>query len=93
MIIFGGFNGEYYNDLYYINVFELRTRLQIPSSNMLRNISKIVNDKKFSDVNVKTKSDEVFYLHRGLLMNGIKSEDLMDKFIEKIDGNLEKSEL
>ncbi len=60
---------------------------------MLRNISKIVNDKKFSDVNVKTKSDEVFYLHRGLLMNGIKSEDLMDKFIEKIDGNLEKSEL
>ena len=91
MIIFGGFNGEYYNDLYYINVFELRTRLQIPSSNMLRNISKIVNDKKFSDVNVKTKSDEVFYLHRGLLMNGIKSEDLMDKLIQKIDGNLEKS--
>lgn len=27
MIIFGGFNGEYFNDLYYINVFELVNRI------------------------------------------------------------------
>lgn len=73
MIVFGGFNGEYYNDLYYINVFELRTRLQIPSSNLLKNISKIVNDKKFSDISVRTSSNELFYLHKGLLVNGLKS--------------------
>ena len=29
MLIFGGFNGEYYNDLYYINVFELKSKLQV----------------------------------------------------------------
>lgn len=57
MIVFGGFNGEYYNDLYYINVFELRTRLQIPPSNLLKNIGKIVNDKKFSDISIKTSTD------------------------------------
>jgi len=26
MVIFGGFNGEYFNDLYYINVFELTAK-------------------------------------------------------------------
>ena len=26
MIIFGGFNGEYFNDLFYINVFELNNK-------------------------------------------------------------------
>ena len=28
MIAFGGFNGEYFNDLHYINVFELNNRLE-----------------------------------------------------------------
>jgi N-acetylneuraminic acid mutarotase len=27
LIIFGGFNGEYFNDLYYINVFELVNKI------------------------------------------------------------------
>jgi N-acetylneuraminic acid mutarotase len=27
MIIFGGFNGEYFNDLHYINVFELSNKI------------------------------------------------------------------
>ena len=28
MIAFGGFNGEYFNDLHYINVFELNNRIE-----------------------------------------------------------------
>lgn len=81
MIIFGGFNGEYYNDLYYINVFELRSKLQVPSSTQCKNISKIINDKKFSDASVKTSENEVFYLHRGLLINGLRKEDKIDQFL------------
>lgn len=27
LVIFGGFNGEYFNDLYYINVFEVKSKL------------------------------------------------------------------
>jgi hypothetical protein len=29
MIIFGGFNGEYFNDMSYINVFDSRPRQEI----------------------------------------------------------------
>lgn len=29
MIAFGGFNGEYFNDLHYINVFELSNKVQL----------------------------------------------------------------
>jgi hypothetical protein len=43
MIIFGGFNGEYYNDLHYINAFELRTRLQVPSSTYQKSLTNFVN--------------------------------------------------
>lgn len=32
MIIFGGFNGEYFNDLYYINVFETKKNIEAKSS-------------------------------------------------------------
>ena len=67
MLIFGGFNGEYYNDLYYINVFELKSRLQVPSSPRARNLLKMVNNKKLSDFSVKTADNEEFYLHKGLL--------------------------
>ena len=31
MIAFGGFNGEYFNDLHYINVFELNNKLDVPA--------------------------------------------------------------
>ena len=29
MIAFGGFNGEYFNDLHYVNVFELVNKLEV----------------------------------------------------------------
>jgi hypothetical protein len=29
MIVFGGFNGEYFNDLHYANVFELNEKPEI----------------------------------------------------------------
>lgn len=54
MIIFGGFNGEYYNDLYYINVFQLKSKLQLPTSILGKNISNTINESKFSDACVMT---------------------------------------
>lgn len=72
MLIFGGFNGEYYNDLYYINVFELKTRLQVPSSPVHKNLINIINEKKFSDLCISTDDGQLFYLHKGLLINGLK---------------------
>lgn len=75
MLIFGGFNGEYYNDLYYINVFELKTRLQVPSSPRDHNCSKMVNNKSFSDCQVTTIEGEQFHLHKGLLVGSLGSEE------------------
>jgi hypothetical protein len=41
MIAFGGFNGEYFNDLHYINVFELSNRLE--QSSLEENFKSYVN--------------------------------------------------
>lgn len=56
MIIFGGFNGEYYNDLFYVNTFELKTKLQIPPSSKMKSHLKIINSPSLSDATIKTKS-------------------------------------
>lgn len=67
MLIFGGFNGEYYNDLHYINCFELRTKLQVPSSSLPKNISEFIGENNLADLSVKTSENHEFHLHRGLL--------------------------
>lgn len=35
MIVFGGFNGEYFNDLHYINVFEVKKKVDSRSVHTL----------------------------------------------------------
>jgi len=50
MLIFGGFNGEYFNDLYYIN---------IPSSKKRSSVNLNLNDKSLS---VLTKIQAVQFL-------------------------------
>lgn len=93
MIIFGGFNGEYYNDLNYINVFQLKSRLQVPPSNFGRNIGNAINQVKLSDARVTTNTNEMFYLHRGLLINGLRNESKMNEFLQKVDGCLAQKDL
>lgn len=90
MIIFGGFNGEYYNDLYYINVFELKSRLQIPTSPRSRNIARMVNNKELSDCSIQTYDEEEFYLHKGLLKTSFKDQESVDAFLEKADKQFDK---
>ena len=68
MVIFGGFNGEYYNDLYYINVFELRSRLAIPPSPRTKNITKMINNDMLADRSIKMKDGGRYYLNRGLIV-------------------------
>jgi hypothetical protein len=51
MVIFGGFNGEYFNDLHYINVFEVKKKIDARSSNTLSktNFSHLLGNQNFSD--------------------------------------------
>lgn len=50
----------------------------------------IINEKKFSDLCISTDDGQLFYLHKGLLINGLKDEQNISKFVEKIDGKFEK---
>ena len=56
MIVFGGFNGEYFNDLNYINVFEAKRKIDARTSNTLTksNFSNLLGNKDFSDSFIKT---------------------------------------
>lgn len=66
MIAFGGFNGEYYNDLHYINVFELTSRVdasQAPEEVYRR----YVNSQAHSDALIFTDRGEPVHIHTALL--------------------------
>ena len=40
-----------------------------------------------------TDKNEVFYLHRGLLINGLRNESRINDFLQKVDGNLSSKDL
>ena len=80
MIIFGGFNGEYFNDLHYINVFELKTKLQAQSYVGLPS-TQFFNTKMFSDAVIKASTGENIYLHKGFVINGFRSVEDMEEFL------------
>lgn len=51
MVVFGGFNGEYFNDLYYINVFETKKKIEARSANTLSktNFQNLLGKEQFAD--------------------------------------------
>lgn len=54
MIAFGGFNGEYFNDLQYINVFELNAKTE-PYSD--EHLTKIVGSIDFADAVIMSNEE------------------------------------
>ena len=59
MVIFGGFNGEYFNDLHYINLFEVKKKMELNNKNSIgkANFEKYLNNKELSDGSI-VSSDE-----------------------------------
>jgi hypothetical protein len=72
MIAFGGFNGEYYNDLHYINVFELNSRVD-SSLGLEETYRRYVNCETHSDGVIFTADGEPVRIHSGLLARYFKS--------------------
>lgn len=52
MIVFGGFNGEYFNDLHFINVLDSKSKVDYNKEEIL---AKLVNSIELSDSSIKTK--------------------------------------
>lgn len=69
MLVFGGFNGEYFNDLHYINVFEVKSKMEIPESCRESSLHKLVNNPQMSDHMLTTSDGERIPLHKGLIHN------------------------
>ena len=81
MIIFGGFNGEYYNDLNDINVFELKSKFQTPSNPKYKAIDQIINNPDCSDGVITSEEDKKVYIHKGLLSKGFANDKIMQEFL------------
>ena len=77
MIIFGGFNGEYYNDLNYINVFQLKSKFQTPNSNKIQSIEQLLNNSSCSDGIITSQQGKKLFIHKGLLQKGFSNNKEM----------------
>jgi hypothetical protein len=68
MLIFGGFNGEYFNDMYYINVFDLRPKLEMVENTRDTDLLKWVGRSIMADARIVCDSGKYIPVHRGLIM-------------------------
>ena len=73
LLIFGGFNGEYFNDLHYINVFDLKAKLTVPKSHKSSLYVKFLNNYHLSDHKIETLNGDSFPVHRGILAHSFNS--------------------
>ena len=78
MMIFGGFNGEYFNDLYYINVFELTAKPASSEEGAL----KFLNSHQLSDSSVTTSEGEKVAVHEGALAKLFSTQQALKKFLD-----------
>lgn len=83
MIAFGGFNGEYFNDLHYINVFELTNKLE-PYS-LEENYKNYVNSADLSDGIVYSIEGEAIYTHSALLARYFSTYSEFLNYMEEIN--------
>lgn len=44
-------------------------------------------------MSILTTESETFYMHKGLLANGLRNDDAMNGFLSKINGKVSKIEL
>lgn len=72
LIMFGGFNSDYYNDLHFINVAENKVK---PLRSLINPEDSLqyINNPKFSDSSLKTNDGLFIYCHKGLLQKYFKS--------------------
>jgi hypothetical protein len=92
MISFGGFNGEYFNDLFYVNVFELSNKMD--NSNFLQEqYCHSVNQSQLSDGAISTKDKELIYIHSGLIARYFKTYEEFNNYLDDIDHKYSKEEL
>ncbi|MCB0369688.1 MAG: hypothetical protein KDD45_09665 [Bdellovibrionales bacterium] len=86
LVLFGGFDGSYFDDLFYINLYQ-------NNNNNLRIIAE-------TDVLLRTPSEYImdtdgcmFSIYASLLGKYFKDEEILIKFLKVVDGEYHKKEL
>jgi hypothetical protein len=90
MLIFGGFNGEYFNDLYYLTVKLPKKKLAVDGNITNESIQQLKTISSLEWESISTKSGEKHEICVGLLIQRFNSIYDFDSFIKEIDGKYEK---
>jgi hypothetical protein len=95
MLVFGGFNGEYFNDLNYINVFEVKKKSESRSTNTISktNFIHLMGSNEFRDGSIKTSHGEEIPIHKALIRRYFSSERNLEEFLMDADSKYSKSDL
>jgi hypothetical protein len=81
LLVFGGFNGEYFNDLHYITLQDSRN--WVSRSQIVNKISQLVDNPNFSDSTIKLNSGEQVHIHRSMMLPSFKYWELaVNDFVE-----------
>ena len=80
LLVFGGFNGEYYNDLYFLTLFEETP--PITKSTIVEKLLNEVDNPEFSDTAVEVSEEETIHLNSEILASNsfFKNPEKMDTF-------------
>lgn len=91
MIAFGGFNGEYFNDLHYINVFELNNKLEVSAPENAWNA--LVQREELSEGVINTSEGNQFPVHYGLIARHFACLGDFGNFLAEINRKYSTEEL
>lgn len=84
LVMFGGFNSDYYNDLHYVNVAEIHPKPKKLSK--LRSGEYALNCKDLADILITASNGKTFHCHKGVFMQHFKSESKLHNFLSQIEG-------
>lgn len=70
LLVFGGFNGEYFNDLHYITLQDSRN--WVSRSQIVGRLTQMVDNPLFSDSKIELVGGETVHLHRSLMLPAFK---------------------
>lgn len=74
LVVFGGFNGEYFNDLHYINTFEVRSKIVGGvRTGVDQKVLDYLNNVKSYDYKIATTDDLHVYINKGFIANKFRS--------------------
>jgi hypothetical protein len=73
MLVFGGFNGDYFNDLYYITIVKSKKKIYATSNITADKLEQLKKIKSIEWENVYSNNGECFPICQGLIVERFNS--------------------